>query len=46
MLDLIIRYHRRKLENMIEKKVKYDRIVKQSQKLDRYINKKMKELAF
>lgn len=45
MLDLIIRYHRRKLENMIEKKVKYDRIVKQSQKLDKYINKKMKELA-
>lgn len=45
MLDLIIRYHRRKLENMIEKKVEYDRIVKQSQKLDKYINKKMKELV-
>lgn len=44
MLDIIINYHRRKLEIMLEEKVDYEDIVKQSQILDNYINEKMKEL--
>ena len=44
MLDLLLNYHKRKLDNMIEKEYNYDKILKQSQKVDRYINKKMKEL--
>lgn len=44
MLDLILKYHKRKLNNMILKNYNYDKILKQSQKLDKYINKKMKEL--
>lgn len=44
MLDIIINYHKRKLEKMLDKNVDYDKIIKQSQILDKYINKKMKEI--
>lgn len=44
MLDIIISYHKRKLEKMLDKNVDYDKIIKQSQILDKYINKKMKEI--
>lgn len=44
MLDIIIQYHKRKLENMIEEHIDYEKIVKESQILDEYINEKMKEL--
>ena len=44
MLDLILKYHKRKLDNMIEKGYEYDKILKQSRIVDKYINKKMKEL--
>lgn len=45
MLDIIINYHKRKLESMIEEKVDYEDIVKESQFLDKYIARKMKELV-
>lgn len=45
MLDIIINYHKRKLESMIEEKVDYEDIVKESQFLDKYIVRKMKELV-
>lgn len=45
MLDIIINYHKRKLENMIEEKVNYEDILKESQFLDKYIARKMKELV-
>lgn len=44
MLDLILKYHKRKLNNMILKNYGYDKILKQSRIVDKYINKKMKEL--
>lgn len=44
MLDLLLNYHKRKLDNMISKNYEYDKILKQSQKVDKYINRKMKEL--
>lgn len=44
MLDLLLNYHKRKLESIIEHNCSYDKILKQSQKIDLYINKKMKEL--
>lgn len=44
MLDLILKYHKRKLDNMILKNYNYDKILKQSRIVDKYINKKMKEL--
>ena len=42
MLDLLLNYHKRKLESIIEHNCSYDKILKQSQKIDLYINKKMK----
>ncbi len=45
MLDIIINYHKRKLEIMLEENIDYEEIVKESQKLDEYINEKMKELV-
>lgn len=45
MLDIIINYHRRKLESMIKEKAAYEEIVKESQLLDNYIVRKMKELV-
>lgn len=44
MLDLILKYHKRKLNNMILKNYEYDKILKQSRIVDKYINLKMKEL--
>lgn len=44
MLDLILKYHKRKLDNMISKNYDYDKILKQSRIVDKYINRKMKEL--
>ncbi len=45
MLDIIINYHKRKLESMLEENVDYEDIVKQSQLLDKYIIRKMRELV-
>ncbi len=45
MLDIIIEYHKRKLESMIEENINYNDIVKESQFLDEYIVRKMKELV-
>lgn len=44
MLDIIINYHKRILNNMLEEKADYEEIVKESQFLDKYIVRKMKEL--
>ena len=41
LLDIILNYHKRKLEFLINKGFSYDKILRQSQKLDKYINKKM-----
>lgn len=43
MLDIIINYHRKILNIMLEDKVDYEEIVKESQFLDKYIVRKMKE---
>lgn len=45
MLDIIINYHKRKLESMLEENANYNDIVKESQFLDEYIVRKMKELV-
>lgn len=45
MLDIIINYHKRILGIMLEEGTDYEKIVKESQKLDEYINKKMRELV-
>lgn len=45
MLDIIIDYHKRILESMLEEHVDYEDILKESQFLDKYIARKMKELA-
>lgn len=45
MLDLLLNYHKRKLEKLITNDAEYDKILKQSQILDKYINIKMKELV-
>ncbi len=45
MLDIIIQYHKRVLNEMIEKDVDYEQILKESQFLDYYIVRKMKELV-
>ena len=39
-LDLMIKFNKQKLDNMIENNVDYEFIIKQSQKLDKYITKK------
>ena len=43
-LDLLIKINKKKLEAMISKEEEYSKIVKQSQKLDKYITKKTLEL--
>ena len=43
-VDLLIKKNRRILEQMIEEGVDYAQILKQSQKLDIYINKKMQQI--
>ena len=45
MLDIIIEYHKRVLSKMIEENVDYKEILKESQLLDKYIIRKMKELV-
>ena len=42
---LKIKIHRKKLEQMILDNEDYEKIVKQSQKLDEYINIAMKQMA-
>ncbi len=44
-IDLLIVRNRARLEKMITEEKDYSKILKQSQKLDRLINKKMKELV-
>lgn len=44
MLDIIINYHKRVLGNMLKENTDYEEIVKESQFLDEYIVRKMKEL--
>lgn len=44
LLDLLIKINKIKLEAMISKEENYAMIVKQSQKLDKYITKKTLEL--
>ncbi len=45
MLDIIIDYHKRVLNIMLEENTDYNDIVKQSQFLDEYIVRKMRELV-
>lgn len=42
--DLLIIRNRNKLEKLIEENADYKLILRQSRRLDMYINKKMKEL--
>jgi len=42
--DLLIIRNRNKLEKLIEENADYKLILRQSKRLDMYINKKMKEL--
>ena len=44
-VTLAIKRHREKLEQMILNNEDYEKIVKQSQKLDEYINIAMKQIA-
>lgn len=44
MLDIIINYHKRVLAEMILEGINYELILKESQFLDQYINRKMKQI--
>ena len=44
-LELLIIKNRAKLEQMIKNGSDYKKIVKQSQRLDKYLNMKMRELV-
>ena len=44
MLDIIINYHKRVLAEMYLQGINYELIFKESQFLDQYINRKMREL--
>lgn len=44
-IELLIIKNRAKLEQMIREESDYNKIVKQSQRLDRYLNLKMRELV-
>lgn len=44
MLDIIINYHKRILGIMLEEDTDYEKIVKESQKLDEYINQKIRKV--
>lgn len=44
-LELLIIRNRAKLEQMIREESDYKKIVKQSQRLDKYLNLKMRELV-
>ena len=44
-IELLIIKNRAKLEQMIREESDYNKIVKQSQRLDKYLNMKMRELV-
>lgn len=44
MLDLLLNYHKRKLEKLINNNADYEKILKESQTLDKYINIKMRAI--
>lgn len=44
ILKVMISYNRNKLHRLIEKKVSYNKILQQSQKLDKLILKAMKQI--
>ena len=44
-VELLIIKNKAKLEQMIREESDYNKIVKQSQRLDKYINMKMRELV-
>lgn len=44
ILKVIISYNRNKLHRLIEKKVSYNKILQQSQELDKLILKAMKQI--
>ena len=45
MLDIIINYHKRVLNKIIEENASYEDILKESKILDEYVMRKMKELV-
>lgn len=45
MLDIIIEYHKRVLNEMIEENTSYEDILKESKILDEYVMRKIKELV-
>ena len=44
MLDLLLNYHKRKLEKLIENNASYNKILQESMILDKYINQKMRAI--
>lgn len=44
MLDLLLNYHKRKLERLIDNCADYNKILRQSIILDKYISKKMRAI--
>ena len=44
MLDLLLGYHKRKLAKLIENNASYEKILKESMTLDKYINQKMRAI--
>lgn len=44
MLNILLYYHKRKLAKLIESDASYEKILKQSIILDKYINEKMRVL--
>jgi len=44
MLDILLNYHKRKLERLIDSNADYNKILKQSTILDKYINQKMRTI--
>lgn len=44
MLDILLNYHKRKLERLIDRSANYSKILKQSTIVDKYINKKMRAI--
>jgi len=46
MLELILNYHKRKLNYMIERNYSYDKILEQSRRVDKWINEWIKIREF
>lgn len=44
MLDTLLNYHKRKLDLLIQNGETYEKILKQSRIVDKYVNLKMKEI--